>query len=101
MPFFNIYDGEAIGYNFGNREVLLRYLKIFPDQSKDVLIGSFKSLKYNEFIDLFPQNELITKDEYQEFLAELDFYGYDFLKKRVSALFKCDNDEHYTLLLNN
>ena len=78
-------DGEVIEYYFGKRELLFAYLQRFPDRIKKVLIASYKTIKSNEFIDLFPENECLLEYEYKEFLEELEFFGYDFLKKIVTS----------------
>jgi hypothetical protein len=84
---------DAIGYRFGNRDILLKYINKYPKDNKIVLINSFLIFSEDELIDLFPWDECIDEETLNEWLEGLDFTGYDYLIRYVESEITLCNPE--------
>jgi hypothetical protein len=82
-------EARAIGYTFGNYNILRRYVEKNPNDTKEVLINSIYDLSSSEAVDIIHLIDCFTEDEAEDIIESLRFDGYDYLVKELSIIPLC------------
>ncbi len=86
LKYGNLYTNpdvaSTIGFIFGNREIMLKYIALYPKNIVPAVLGSFRILSDDEIIKLLAK-ECISKREYADLKWELKNDARDYLLSRI------------------
>lgn len=92
----NNYDAGSIGYYFGNGNIMLKYIKKYPEDKEITLIKSIKALPPDELINAFlkePGNKCLGPLTLERWIEDASYWGYDYLIKLLETKIPiCDNE---------